>query len=72
MLRGVSGHQVACESSRLSNPLAIIVEAFTWGLFGVGEFYPRALGITALAMALLLMAGLMYFVRTEARTIADR
>jgi lipopolysaccharide transport system permease protein len=56
----------------LLNPLAIIVETFKWGLFGVGEFYPEALGITALGVALLLTAGLLYFVRTEARTIADR
>ena len=56
----------------LFNPMAIIVETFKWGLFGVGEFYPEALGITAIAIALLLTAGLLYFARTEARTIADR
>ena len=31
----------------LLNPLAIIVETFKWGLFGVGEFYGEAFGITA-------------------------
>jgi len=56
----------------LLNPLAIIVETFKWGLFGVGEFYPEALGVTALAVMLLLIGGLIYFARTEARTIAER
>jgi ABC-type polysaccharide/polyol phosphate export permease len=56
----------------LLNPLAIIVETFKWGLFGVGEFYPRALGITAGAVVLVLTGGLIYFARTEARTIAER
>jgi lipopolysaccharide transport system permease protein len=56
----------------LFNPMAIIVETFKWGLFGVGEFYPRALGATALAVVLLLTGGLIYFARTEASTIADR
>ncbi len=56
----------------LLNPLAIIVETFKWGLFGVGEFYPKALGYTALGVAFVLTAGLIYFVRREARTIADR
>ena len=56
----------------LFNPLAIILETFKWGLFGVGEFYPEALGGTAVAVVLLLTGGLMYFVRTEARTIAER
>jgi lipopolysaccharide transport system permease protein len=54
------------------NPLAIIVETFKWGLFGVGEFYPQAFGIIALAVVVLLAGGLIYFTRTEARTIAER
>ncbi|NOT24845.1 MAG: ABC transporter permease [Acidobacteria bacterium] len=56
----------------LLNPLAIIVETFKWGLFGVGEFYPNALGGTAAGVVLLLTGGLIYFARTEARTIAER
>jgi lipopolysaccharide transport system permease protein len=56
----------------LLNPLAIIVETFKWGLFGVGEFYPNALGVTAAGVLLLLTGGLIYFARTEARTIAER
>lgn len=56
----------------LLNPLAIIVETFKWGLFGVGEFYPEAFAATAGAVGLLLVAGLMYFSRSEARTIAQR
>jgi lipopolysaccharide transport system permease protein len=54
------------------NPLAIIVETFKWGLFGVGEFYAQAFAVTALSVAVLLVAGLIYFSRSEARTIAQR
>ena len=56
----------------LLNPLAIIVETFKWGLFGVGQFYPDAFGATALAVTTLFLAGLIYFSRSEARTIAER
>jgi homopolymeric O-antigen transport system permease protein len=56
----------------LLNPLAIIVETFKWGLFGVGEFYPEAFGTTALAVAAALLGGLIYFSRSEARAIAQR
>jgi len=56
----------------LLNPLAIIVETFKWGVFGVGEFYGAALANTALAVAVVAAGGLIYFTRTEARTIADR
>jgi lipopolysaccharide transport system permease protein len=56
----------------LLNPLAIIVETFKWGLFGVGEFYAEAFGITAVAVMLLLAGGSMYFTRSEARTVANR
>ena len=52
----------------LLNPLAIIAETFKWALFGVGEFRPRAFGATAAAIAILLIAGLVYFTRAEART----
>lgn len=54
------------------NPLAIIVETFKWGLFGVGALDPAAFVGTAVAVAALLLAGVMYFARTEARTIAER
>jgi lipopolysaccharide transport system permease protein len=54
------------------NPLAIIVETFKWGLFGVGEFYRDAFGATALAVAATLLGGLIYFSRSEARAIAQR
>lgn len=56
----------------LLNPLAIVVETFKWGLFGIGGFYPRELGLTAVAIAILVTMGLMYFARSEARTIAER
>ena len=56
----------------LLNPLAIIVETFKWGLFGVGHFYPDAFGATALAVTTLFLAGLIYFSGSEARTIAER
>jgi lipopolysaccharide transport system permease protein len=54
------------------NPLAIIVETFKWGLFGVGQFYPQAFAFTTFAVAALFISGLTYFSRTEARTIAQR
>ena len=56
----------------LLNPLAIIVETFKWGLFGVGEFHADAFMATALAVTLLLLLGLVYFSRTEARTVEQR
>ena len=56
----------------LLNPLAIIVETFKWSLFGVGEFYGAALATTTAAVFLFLFLGLVYFTRTEARTIAER
>lgn len=54
------------------NPLAIIVETFKWGLFGVGEFHGQALAMTALGTVVVVAGGLAYFVRTEARTIDAR
>jgi len=56
----------------LLNPLAIIVETFKWGLFGVGQFYRDAFAATAAAVVILLGGGLLYFARAEARTIAER
>lgn len=56
----------------LLNPLAVIVETFKWGLFGVGQFDRGAFAATAAATAVLLGVGLLYFVRAEARTIAER
>jgi lipopolysaccharide transport system permease protein len=56
----------------LLNPLAIIVETFKWGLFGVGEFYGAALAGTAAGVFLLLLTGLTYFTRREARVVAER
>lgn len=56
----------------LLNPLAIIVETFKWGLFGVGGFYRDEFLVTTAAVFVLLCAGLTYFARAEARTIAER
>ena len=56
----------------LLNPMAVIVETFKWALFGVGEFYGQALAGTALSVFVLFCGGLLYFVRAEARTIAER
>jgi lipopolysaccharide transport system permease protein len=56
----------------LLNPLAIIVETFKWGLFGIGQFYPEAFAATAFAVAVLLLSGLTYFSRSEARTFEQR
>jgi lipopolysaccharide transport system permease protein len=54
------------------NPMVIVVETFKFGLFGVGEFYPRAFAAMGGAVVILLLAGLTYFARTEARTVAER
>ena len=56
----------------LLNPLAVVVETFKWGLFGVGAFYGTALAVTAAGVCLLLLAGLTYFTRREARVVAER
>jgi lipopolysaccharide transport system permease protein len=56
----------------LLNPLAIIVETFKWGLFGVGELYRDQFAATAAAVLALMCVGLTYFVRAEARTVAER
>ena len=66
--------QVPAEQRRwmLFNPLAVIVETFKWGLFGVGDFYRDQFLATAGAVIVLLCAGLTYFARAEARTIAER
>jgi lipopolysaccharide transport system permease protein len=54
------------------NPMAIIVETFKWGIFGVGAFRPELFAATAVAVVALFVAGLVYFARTEARTIDAR
>ena len=56
----------------LLNPLAVIVETFKWGLFGVGQFDGKAFAATAAVTAVLLGGGLVYLARAEARTIAER
>jgi ABC-type polysaccharide/polyol phosphate export permease len=56
----------------LLNPLAIVVETFKWGLFGVGELRPFAFGIAAAAIVTVMLAGLAYFVRAESRAIDER
>jgi lipopolysaccharide transport system permease protein len=56
----------------LLNPLAIVVETFKWGLFGVGELRPTALAGTAGAVFVLMIAGLAYSMAAEARAIDER
>jgi len=56
----------------LLNPMAIVLETFKWGLFGVGQLDARTFGVTAAAVAVLFVSGLMYFTWSEARTIAER
>jgi lipopolysaccharide transport system permease protein len=56
----------------LANPLAVVVETFKWGLFGVGELRPVAFGVTAAAVLALWIAGLVYFARAEAQAIDER
>lgn len=56
----------------LANPLAILVETFKWGLFGIGELRPLAFGVTTGCVCLLWFAGLLYFARCEARANEER
>jgi lipopolysaccharide transport system permease protein len=56
----------------LLNPLAIVVETFKWGLFGIGELRPGAFGATAAGVLILMLAGLVYSIRTEAAALAER
>ena len=56
----------------LANPMAVVVETLKWGLFGTGELRPMAFGITAAAVAVLWLAGLLYFARAEAQAIEER
>jgi ABC-type polysaccharide/polyol phosphate export permease len=63
---------LSCQREIPVNPLAILVETFKWGLFGVGDFYGAAFATTALMVICFVMGGLVYFARTEARTIAVR
>lgn len=56
----------------LLNPLAVLVETFKWGLLGIGEFMPVPFAITAGATVAVLVAGLLYFSRAEARALDTR
>lgn len=56
----------------LLNPMAIIVETFKWGLFGVGELRPEAFGATAAGIGALLLGGLLFFTRADARALDER
>jgi lipopolysaccharide transport system permease protein len=51
------------------NPMATLVETFKWGLFGIGEMQPVELAVTATAIVALLLAGLFYFARADARAV---
>jgi lipopolysaccharide transport system permease protein len=56
----------------LLNPLAIVVETFKWGLFGIGQLRPAAFGATAAGVLLLIAAGVAYSMRAEAVAVAER
>jgi lipopolysaccharide transport system permease protein len=56
----------------LLNPLAVMVETFKWGLFGIGEFLPVPFAITAVSTIVILLTGLLYFSRAEARALDAR
>jgi len=51
------------------NPMATLVETFKWGLFGIGEMQPLEFAATATAVLAVLLGGLFYFARTEARAV---
>jgi homopolymeric O-antigen transport system permease protein len=56
----------------LINPLAIVLETFKWGLFGIGELRPQAFAWTAGAVLVIMLLGLVYSIRTEAVAINER
>ena len=56
----------------LLNPMAVVAETFKWGLFGVGEFRPVAFAATWGAVLIVLLVGLAYFARAEARALDER
>ncbi len=52
------------------NPMAGVIEGFRWALLGKESPHFGVIGVSAVAVALLLFAGLVYFKRME-RTFAD-
>lgn len=56
----------------LLNPMAVVAETFKWGLFGVGELRPVAFAATWAAVVGVLLVGLAYFARAEARALDER
>jgi lipopolysaccharide transport system permease protein len=53
------------------NPMAAIVEAFKYGVLGIGLVEPWQLGISAAVILTTLVSGLLFFIRAEADA-ADR
>jgi lipopolysaccharide transport system permease protein len=53
----------------LMNPMTPITNAFTYGLFGIGEPHLRELGIAALVTLALLLSGIRYFAAQDAATV---
>jgi ABC-type polysaccharide/polyol phosphate export permease len=51
------------------NPMTPITNAFTYGLFGIGEPHLRELGIAALVTLALLLSGIRYFAAQDAATV---
>jgi lipopolysaccharide transport system permease protein len=52
------------------NPMVGVIEGFRWALLGVGPPPGPMVGVSALAVVLLIASGLMFFHRIE-RTFAD-
>lgn len=48
------------------NPMAAIVEAFKFGVLGIGAIYPLHLAVATLLIVATLTGGLIFFVRAEA------
>ena len=53
----------------LWNPMAGYVETFKWGLLGIGSFDPRFFGSSLGVTAVMLVAGMWYFHRNEAKSV---
>jgi lipopolysaccharide transport system permease protein len=56
----------------LLNPMGAITNAFTYGLFGIGQPHLPELGLAALVTVALLMLGIRYFAAEDAATVDAR
>jgi lipopolysaccharide transport system permease protein len=51
------------------NPMAPLVEMYKWGMLGIGEFPAKPLASALVVMAVVFVAGLIFFNRSEAGSV---